>query len=202
MFPHPPRIFIPGPTQDLGTTDGTTLNSVAVSLQSLALLHMTSLGALATGEPTSGLTPKIPEYLSVKKPWIDEPDGSQSFDKQNGTALPPAGIGPGSSATVLQFTVPDGFDGVIKWFAWNFTGGGFIQFSGDIVVQLFRNNAAVQNYDNILNEKGTLQFPRPISPIRIFANQIITLRVSHPSNVTLNGDVVGTLSGYFYPNRG
>lgn len=183
---------------NIGVTDGTTLNQVAVSLQSLATIHMTSLGAIATGEPTSNLVPRIPETLTIKKPWIDEPDGSQSFDYQNGTALPNVG----STALVLSFVVPDGFDGVIKWLGWNFTGGGFVQFSGDIVVQILRNNAAVRNYDNIINEKGSLQFPRRVSPIRIFANQVISMTVSHPTNGTLVGDIVGTLSGYFYPNRG
>lgn len=182
----------------IGVTDGTTLNQVAVGLQSLATLHMTSMGPIATGEPTSGLVPRIPETLTIKKPWIDEPDGSQSFDKQNGVALPAVG----AMALVLQFTVPDGFDGVIKGIAWNFTGGGFSQFSGDIVIQILRNNAAIQNYDNIINEKGTLQFPRPISPIRIYSNQVISMTVAHPNNILLIGDIVGTLSGYFYPNRG
>jgi hypothetical protein len=168
---------------------------VAASLQTLANLHKTSLGPIVTG---ATIDPVItPPSLIVKRPWIDEPDGSSSYDFQNGVALPAAG----AMATVLQFTVPDGNDGVIKWFAWNFTGGGFVQFSGDIVVQLLRNGAAIRNYDHMINERGSLQFPRQISPIRIFANQVITMTVLNNS-VLLTGNVVGDLSGYFYPNRG
>jgi hypothetical protein len=153
------------------------------------------MGPIVTG---ASIDPVItPPTLTVKKPWLDEPDGSASFDFQGGVALPAAG----AMATVLQFTVPDGTDGVIKGLSWNFTGGGFVQFSGDLVVQILRNGAAIRNYDHILNEKGTLQFPRPVSPIRIFANQVITMTIQNNSLV-LTGNVVGGFSGYFYPNRG
>jgi hypothetical protein len=180
----------------LGVTNRDTINSIASQLQTLAKLHITSLGPIVTG---ASIDPVVtPPALTVKKPWIDEPDGSASFDFQNGVALPAAGA---PAVAVLQFTVPDGNDGVIKWWGWNFTGGGFTQFSGDLVVQLLRNGAAIRNYEHITNEKGSIQFPRQISPIRIFANQVITITIQNFNNL-LVGNVIGTLTGYFYPNRG
>jgi hypothetical protein len=99
-------------------------------------------------------------------------------------------------------TVPDGMDGVINRLSWNFTGGGFVQGSGDIQAQLFRNGAAVRNFDNMLVEKGSIGTARPISPIRVYAGQIITLVVNHLANGLLNGNLVGSLVGYYYPIRG
>ena len=189
---------IPIPFNNQNVTDATNTNSVATSLLELANIHASGLGSLASGMANS--TPgAVAEQNVVKRPWIDEPEGSEPFDLQNGVALP--GVGPGFTL-VLQLVVPEGYDGVIKGLSWNFTGGGFVQFSGDIVIQILRNGAAIRNFDNILNEKGSFQFPRLISPIRVFSNQIITLQVSHVANALLVGDIVATFAGYIYPSKG
>lgn len=211
-----PTLYPPtnvGLTPNAGSTVGTSVDTstdtisnmygVSTSVQTmndlseLATLHGTLLSkaleiSTGTGDQASYQQPSA----IVKRPWIDPPDGSVSYDQHGVLALPV----PGNSGNVLSFTVPDGYDGVINAFSWNFVGGGFTDGSGTIIVQLLRGNAAIRNYDNILVQCGTVGVPRPISPIRIYSGQTITMFVNHASDPTLNGNVVGSILGYFYPS--
>jgi hypothetical protein len=139
------------------------------------------------------------DYI-VKRPWIDEPDGSLPFDPQNGIAigLPPL---PAATQVVLSMPVPVGYDGVIKYLSCN-TAFPFNDFSGDLVWQLRQNGRPIRNFDNILAQKGTTGIPRPISPIRIYSGDLIEWVVTHVANVGLNGFVICSLNGYFYPIQG
>lgn len=185
-----------------GQVDQTTadyLSTTAQGLDNLASLHTTLLqgqGLIATG--TAGDTVRQNPIMAIGRPWVEQPDNSDPFDFESAVALPAIG----ASGTVVTLTVPPGYDGVINAFSWNFLGGGFTQNSGDIQVQLLRNGAAIRNYDNILVEKGTIQVPRQISALRIYSNQTITMIVNHIANNTLNGNVVGSFVGYFYPSLG
>ena len=40
---------------------------------------------------------------------------------------------------VVTLVVPDGYDGVINAYSWNFTGGGFAQGGGDLQAQVLNN---------------------------------------------------------------
>lgn len=184
------------------STDALSLNSQASSLSELAALHATRLQILAlvssgSGNSNSNGTQPID---TIKRPWLDPPEGSVTFDQSNTMVVPLPAIG--TEAVVVSMVVPDGMDGVINAWSWNFTGGGFTQGSGDISVQMLRNAAAVRNFENVLVEKGSIQIPRPVSPIRIWSGQTINIVVAHDANVTLNGNVVGSLLGYFYPSKG
>jgi hypothetical protein len=177
-------------------TNANSLNSYASAMNELALLHAALLtnGQLVASGTADVSGSNLPTSV-IKRPWLEEPDGSVPYDQAQVAALPAVA----GTVTVVMMTVPTGMDGVINAFSWNFTGGGFVQGSGDIQAQLFRNGAAVRNFDNILIEKGTIQTPRPISPIRVYSNQVITLVINHLNNGALNGNVVGSLVGYFYP---
>lgn len=169
-------------------------NPTAQSLLELANLHQLNVkGAdiLSVQDPT--------ENIVIKRPWIDEPSGAVPFDAQAGINLPAVGAG---DVVVLTMMVPQGYDGVIKWISNNVNFGGFVQFSGDIVWRIEADQKPIRNFENILAEKGTIDIPRPVSPIRIYSGQTITYVVNHEANVALNGQVVCSLSGYFYPSRG
>lgn len=175
-----------------------TADQITNDLSELATLHNSKLSvlfAINTGTGDS-MVMQAPTTV-IKRPWIDEPDGSDSYNQYGKQALPIIGAPP---ITVVLITVPDGYDGVINSFSWNFTGGGFVQGSGDIVAQLLRNGAAIRNYDNIIVESGTIPIPRPVNPIRIYSKQTITLMVTHVANPLLVGDIVGSINGYFYPS--
>lgn len=168
-----------------------------VTAQDLATSALQQWNALQNGvlnEQVDNPTPYV-----VKKPWIDEPDGSVPFDPQNGVAL--GAISAVIPQVILNMLVPVGFDGVIKRLSCN-TVFPFNNFSGDLQWQLRQNGRPIRNFDNILAQKGTIEIPREISPIRIYSGDLIQWVVFHLANVGLNGQVVCSLNGYFYPNQG
>lgn len=178
-------------------TDNVSVNQTANGLLELANLHNTllvnnQLVASGTGDSEAAQNPTH----TVARPWLESPEGSVPFDPQTVATL---GV-VGTSVIVVSLTVPDGYDGVINAYSWNFTGGGFVQGSGDLQAQVLRNGAAVRNYDNILVEKGSIAQPRSISPLRVYSGQVITLIVNHIANALLTGNVVACFSGYFYPS--
>ena len=183
----------------VGTSNwgGVALNQTANSLLELSGLHDTLLvnGQLigtGTGDSGSGANPAT----TIKKPWLDAQDGAVPFDQQTAA---PLGI-VGTTASVVSITVPTGYDGVINAYSWNFTGGGFVQGSGDLVAQVLRNGVSIRNYNNILTEKGSPQIARPIAPLRLYSNDVISLTVNHVANVMLTGNLIGSFVGWFYPS--
>lgn len=183
-------------------TNASNLNDAATNLAEVAQYHFTrlvGLDSIASGTGGTGVSTAIGEPPTViQRPWLQMPEGGVPFDKQTAVVMPVVGV----TATVVSITVPDGMDGVINAFSWNDTGGGFVQGSGDLVAQVLRNSAAIRNFENILVEKGTIQQPRTISPIRIFSQQVISITINHVANGLLSGNIVGCLQGYFYPNKG
>lgn len=164
--------------------------------QDLATIALSQQSALDTGVLSTQVFDPTTYY--PKRPWIDEPSGSNPFDQQGAALL--AGV-VGETFTVLTLLVPQGFDGVIKYLSCNATFP-FNDFSGDLQWQLLQNGRAIRNFDNILAQKGTIQIPRPISPLRIYSGDTITWVINHIANAALNGNVVCTLNGYFYPIQG
>jgi len=131
------------------------------------------------------------------EPWGNYPTGRLPYDQGGAIDLPAVG----TESTILTFQVPTGYDGVATWYSLNFTGGGFEQGSGDIVWRIYRNNVAERNFENILTERGSLQVPRPIANLQLFSRDLIKITVTHAANVLLNGKVVGSIAGYYYPNQ-
>ena len=198
LSPTSPNQLIPDNSNPSGNfTNGSSMNQTAVGLSEVASLHNSLLTTNLLISSGTGQDPTAQQPTStVRRPWLEAGEGAVPFDPQTAIALPVVGV----VATVVSLTVPDGYDGVINAYSWNFTGGGFVQGSGDLVVQVLRNGAAVRNYDNILVEKGSIQQPRTISPLRIYSGQIISLVINHVANGLLNGNIVGCFSGYFYPS--
>lgn len=183
----------------INTTNAYTVNQVANDLLELASLHATyltnnNLVATGTGDDKAK---QDPTYV-VQRPWLTMPEGGVPFDPEDSILLPNA-ILPSGNTEVVFHVVPDGYDGVINAYSWNFTGGGFVQGSGDLIVQLLRDGVPIRNYDNITVEKGTMAQARPISPLRIYSKQRISLVINHVGNPLLNGNIIASLVGYDYP---
>lgn len=179
-------------------TDRASYNNVANELNELANLHNTLLvNNLLVSSGTGNDTAAQQPTYTVKRPWLDMPEGGVPFDPQESvtidTTIP-------SQTVIVTLVVPDGYDGVINAYSWNFTGGGFVNGDGSLQAQILNNGAAVRNYDNILTEKGTPAIPRPISPLRIYSGRTYKLVVNHLGNPLLNGNGIGGFSGYFYPS--
>jgi hypothetical protein len=170
--------------------------SFAQDLQTLFQQHL-SIAHTGVLTSTQNVLPQSPS-ITIKRPWLEPPEGYSSFDSQQGGALPIVG----GLLTLVMLTVDPGWDGVINFLSCNFVGGGFQDFSGSIVWSLYRNSSPIRNYNNITAQKGTVQQQRQISPIRIYSGDVITFQITHPNNVALNGNVVCSITGYTYPNRG
>ena len=197
MYPGRDMIGQEGVYSKNGQTDASTLNDEANALEELSALHNTLLvGGQLISTGTAG-DPNPQPISTIRKPWLDAPDNAVPFDAAAAVALPNVA----ATATIVQFTVPDGMDGVVNAYSWNFIGGGFVQGNGDIVVQMLRDGAAVRNYENILVEKGSVAIPRPIAPLRVYSGQVISLLINHVANALLVGNVVGSFVGYFYPSQ-
>lgn len=198
----PTRIeFVDTTTDDSTLTNQSNVNNAGLTLNELAALHAQLLVGMdligtGTGGGTSDMS-GVPN-LVVRRPWLEPPDGYVPYDEQSVADLPAVA----ANVILTTITVPDGMDGVINAISWNFVGGSFSQGSGDIVVQIRRNTTPIRNFQNILVEKGTIDIPRTISPIRVYSKEVIDIFVSHAANPALNGSIVGCLQGYFYPSKG
>jgi hypothetical protein len=186
-----------GVTKNIGITSASTVNDYANALDELAALHNTLLvngQLIATG--SSGEPQPVP-VATIRKPWLDAPDNAVPFDPGGAAVLGAVG----GTQTIVTHVVDPGMDGVITAYSWNFIGGGFVQGSGDLVAQVLRNGTPVKNYEAILVEKGSVAIPRPIAPLRIYSNDVMTIVVTHAANALLNGNVVASMVGYDYPSQ-
>lgn len=166
-------------------------------LQQVSSIHQRVIRNIGVLDPSLDNSPGAGQ-LVIKRPWIDEPSGSIPIDAQNGLALPIVGDPEG---VVLAYTVPDGYDGVIKFISNNVTFGGFVQFSGDIIWRITANARPIRNFEEIKNERGSIAQGRIVSPIRIYSGQVIRYLVNHIANGALAGQVICSFNGYIYPSR-
>lgn len=178
------------------------LNSAGMELANLAAWHAQRLGQmgyLAQTAESNVLTvplgnPANPATTS-RRVWLEEPPGSIPFDEQassplTGTVQP--------EVVVLTMVVPQGFDGVIKWISNNVVG----TFApGSLIWSIKVDGRPYRNFAVITQEKGTIAQGRQISPIRVFAGDIITYTVTEVLGGS-SGQTVVSLTGYYYPSKG
>ena len=181
------------------------LNEEGLALANLAAWHQLNIGhtGILAAYPESASTQPVGSpanpITATHRPWIDEPTGSIPFDEQG--AIPaPAAPQPGIDVNVVLFTVPHGFDGVINFISNNTTDSAFVDGSGALIWKILINGRPIRNFGNILVQKGTIAQGRSISPIRLFSGDVVSYTVQFVGVVT--GQVVCSLSGYFYPSRG
>ena len=183
-------------------------NSEGINLANLAAWHFERIGQMGylAAPPEGSLSqplgmPSNPAATS-RRVWIEEPPGSIPFDEQDTLALPPSG-GVGVDTPVLTFTVPFGFDGVIKWISNNVINTNVAFSPGNLIWKLLVNRRAVRNFANILNEKGTIFQGREVSPIRIFSGDLVQYTVQDPTGtVIFSGSTVCSATGYYFPSKG
>ena len=180
------------------------LNPPGMQLANLAAWHMQRIGqmGLLAAPPEGALTqplgmPSNPAATS-RRVWLDEPPGSIPFDEQGQLTLTGA-VQP--EAVVLSFQVPLGFDGVIKWISNNviLTTGSFMP--GNFTWGLKVNMRPYRNFGTITQEKGTIAQGRQISPIRLFAGDLVEFTFTE-ATAGHTGQTVVSLTGYYYPSKG
>ena len=182
------------------------LNEEGLALANLAAWHQLNIGhsGILAAYPESGSTqpmgsPSNP-IIAAQRPWIQEPPGAIPFDEQGAITLP-AAPEPGVNIPVVLFKVPQGFDGVIEWISNNVSDPTFVDGSGDLIWGILINGRPVRNFGVILVQKGTPAQGRRISPIRLFSGDVVSYVVQFAAG-TVTGQVICSLSGYFYPSRG
>lgn len=110
----------------------------------------------------------------------------------------------GVETVVVQFTVPQGRNGIINRIANVFVGGGFQEGQGLIdwaLYQDFTPGILVPNFEVIVASLGTVYNPAILNGIRIKENQLVTLIVENEVGgiVPAGQQIGGLLGGYFYP---
>jgi hypothetical protein len=120
---------------------------------------------------------------------------SQAFDYATGIALPAVG----AQGVVVQFTVPDGQNGIIVRFGNEYIGSGFTDYAGSLQWQLLEDGTPIANYENILASLGSTAIPSTVSSIRIKENSRVQLVINNISLVVGGAMAGGRLGGWFYP---
>ena len=178
------------------------LNSAGMELANLAAWHQTRIGEMGylaappEGAVTQPLGMPANPANTTKRVWLDEPPGSVPFDEQGTFDL--TGVA-GTTTAVLTLQVPAGFDRVIKWISNNLVGLAFAP--GMVTWGININGRPYRNFGTIELEKGTTAQGRQISPLRLFAGQILTYTVTEVLG-GLAGMTVVSATGYYYPNKG
>lgn len=145
-----------------------------------------------------------PEYCNLL-PWDDTfgatPAQSFPFLKQAGIVTPTTVSG---DNTVVEFTVKQGYDGLLSGFYFAYSGTGFSQGSGDIIWRIQINQRYVKDLSNTPYLLGD-----PVSPIPMTQGQIITSGQTVRAIVSIpnlsgmiqigNSTVYAGLLGFFWP---
>lgn len=138
----------------------------------------------------------------TKAPWIERPQAFEPLDQFAVGTLPAIG----SASTILQFIVPVGRNGVIRWIANEVSSDG----TGTVAIDLTNavswsflidNSPLAQNYGNIPSSLGKLWQPCEISGVRVKENQQIQLNIKNGTlALTTPPQLVGArLVGWYYP---
>jgi hypothetical protein len=110
----------------------------------------------------------------------------------------------GAQAVVVQFKVPQGYNGMIDALANVFVGGGFQEGQGAIFWTLYAdyqggNGPVVPNFNNIVASLGSVNNAAKLPGIRVKENQLVTLAVNNVTIVAAGQLIGGLLGGWFYP---
>jgi len=166
-----------------------------------------TLGQDAGGDPVETITeqdegyspPNVTEVLGLR--GITLPRGIpnwENIDLLNYVNLPAIA----ATATIVQYVVPPGRNGLIYKVACNFVGGGWVEGSGDVLWRVLVDGSpppGATSYDAILGSLGSPANPVEIPGFRIFENQVLTL-VAFNAAVVVAGQKVGArLIGWNYP---
>ena len=156
----------------------------------------------ATQDPTSvqppGQAPPVDARVLVLPSFFTQPMNGVAFDNAGDIVIPAVGV----ESAIFSFTVPKGFNGVLKSIANAFIGSGFTDGSGQIVWRILQNNQAIRGKENILNSLGSIAIPSLIGGggfIRVLELDVISFTVLNAAIVPGGQLIAARLSGWFYP---
>jgi hypothetical protein len=138
-----------------------------------------------------------PPHLTIRPPHIDPPQDAQAFDWQGSLIIPAEG----ATATILQFTVPRGLNGMIKKIGNQLSSGG-VDGSGAFSYAILHDNKAFRYYNKILFSLGLVTNPveHPLG-LRVLENQVISFTFTNVGIIPAGEIVNARMQGYYYPKE-
>jgi len=134
--------------------------------------------------------------------WLanHQPADSHPFqvNSQPAPAYPAPGAGP---ITVLQYQCPPGVLSVINQLVILAIGGGFSDFSGNVVWRCLLNGAGIDGLEMITAQMGSLQTPNPVQ-LLLNENDIFTIVVEVPAGqqpMPGGATTAARIQGWSYP---
>lgn len=167
-----------------------------------ALLRRLQFARNPNGTPVMGQGANASGVVSLSiNPLVDMPPNAAPFDFPGILTTPAPGT---ADSVVLSFTVPTGWDGVVKALANVYTGPGFVEGSGDLIWRLRVNGQYVKNYDSIQTTLGSFEEPRKIEGgIVLSSGQLVEYLVTVAAAASIptgaGTQIVCFLRGFFYP---
>lgn len=95
----------------------------------------------------------------LKAPWVEMPPEGERLQKSGSIALPVAEL---VDTTILDFTMPVGWDGVATNIMMTVTGAGFIEGSGDVIWRLQVGSRWIPDFSNVIFQLNDLRNPHSL----------------------------------------
>ena len=177
----------------------------AHDLMNLAAWHTLRIGntGILASPPETGSTQPAGSQANPiatrRYVWNEEPPGSVPFDEQGSADI--ATLPLDVDVPVVSFTVPHGYDGIIRWISNNLVGNTVPITGQAIIWKILINGRAARNFGLITQQKGTIAQGREISPLHIFSGDLVQYTVMATLG-GLDGETVCSLTGYYFPSKG
>jgi hypothetical protein len=138
-----------------------------------------------------------PVTIRSLPPWLWATASSRNLIQSAAIAIPAITVG--VFTPIVNFIIDAGKNGVLKWFANQYVGGGFTDGSGALIWRLTIDNVPVPGFENIIVSLGTNQIPREIAPVLLPAQKRVQLSVTNVSIVPSGQIIEGGVAGWLYP---
>ena len=147
----------------------------------------------------------VPGQYRDLLPWDDDfaaiPGEAKPFRQVSGITTPAPAAG---DVVVTSLLVPTGWDGFLTGAYWFYSGGGFVEGSGDILWRIRINRRYVKDLSNIPFQLGSPVFPLPLTEGQVlFSHWIVDLIVNVPDlsgQIQVGASTIsGGLLGFYWP---
>lgn len=139
-----------------------------------------------------------------RAPWVEMPPEGERMQPMGSIALP---ADDGTDQTVLDFTMPLGWDGVATNVMMSYAGGtGFVEGSGDLTWRMKVGERFIPDFNNVIFQLNDLRNPHSLvgGYIRLLSLQRVQIfvAVAVGAGGRLNGGRINAaVAGWKYPRR-
>jgi hypothetical protein len=133
------------------------------------------------------------------EPFNTPPEGNVPFNEVGSIAGPGT---PGTTPILLSVKVPDGWDGLIRFFLPQYTGTNFVNNSANLIWALRIDGLYIKGYQSIGSQFGESPNGMTISPgIIVKSSQLIEVICTVDPGFVPDGgsEIIAQISGFYYP---